>query len=290
MLRHALLIMSLGLCATGCVSEAPQRARTVPPGQNGAFESWWNDTQVREQGHYENGVRQGSVSVFHPDGSLESSGEYEGGVPVGEMRYYASGGGLRFVEVVHNGVLDGPRDEYDSSGRKRVTVPYSGGHRNGLEHRWHANGVLSTEGRWVNDLPTSQWRHWDRAGRQLSQETFWVADGAAVGYFESTLNPATGAVTAQALKTKNGESWVGWRTYWHDNGVQSGLTEYVDSLRQGRDVSWDRQGRMSVEGERHGDLRNGSWLYWDADGELLQERVYLGGELLAESLEGALGG
>lgn len=281
-LSQALLIAAVGL---GCVGEEALKSRSLPSGYSGSFKTWWSDTQIREQGQYERGVRHGQVTVFHPDGTVESVGTYDQGLPVGEMRYHSPGGALRLVEIVHDGVLDGPREDYDKAGTLRVSVPFRAGRRQGVEQRWHANGTLSTEGSWSNDLPTSQWRHWDGQGRQLSVERFWVAEGRAVGYFESTFDPATGRVTAQSLKTLDDGAWSGWRTFWHDNGVQSGLIEYVDGLRQGRDVSWDRQGRLSVEGQREGDLRSGVWRYWDDSGELLDERVYVRGELLEELLD-----
>lgn len=288
--NQALMILVLALGTASCAVDEAVKFRHIPPGYSGTFETWWNDVQVRERGDYRDGVRHGQITVYHPDGTVESSGTYESGVPIGEMRYFAPGGGLRLVEIVHHGVLDGPREEYDVNGNLRVLVPYINGRRQGLERRWHGNGEVSTEGYWAADLPSSQWRHWDPAGRLLSVESFWIAEGEAVGYFESTIDPTTGGTTAQSMKRLQGTQWVGWRTFWHDNGVQSGLTEYVDGLREGRDVSWDRGGRKSVEGTRVADLRSGTWRFWDEAGQLLDERVYLGGELLAESLEGAFGG
>jgi antitoxin component YwqK of YwqJK toxin-antitoxin module len=202
------------------------------------------------------------------------------------MRYYSRAGDLRLVEWVRDGVLDGPREEYDERGLLRRRVSFRTGRRHGVEQDWFANGSLSTEGVWVDDLPVGRWLHWDEVRRVLSAETYWIADGVLVGYLETTHDPETGRVTTQSLKTLQDDIWRGWRTRWHKNGVQAGLAEYVNDLREGRDVSWDPQGRKVGEGNREGDLRTGNWRFWDEAGALIDELQYVQGELV----EGGSGG
>lgn len=274
------LVAVLGLLCGACVADNVVRERRVPAGHEGFFETWWNDQQVREIGHYQQGLRHGEVVLYHPSGMVESAGNYERGLPVGEIRYYARTGELRLIEDVHDGVLHGRREEFDELGQLRRRVVFRAGRRHGLEQILFANGSLASEGAWTDDLPVGRWLHRDADGRLLSAETYWVAQGRLVGYLETTHHPETGSVTTQSLKTLRDDVWHGWRTRWHANGVQAGLEEYVNDLREGRDVSWDLQGRKVGEGRRMGDLRTGNWRFWDASGGLLEELRYVQGELV----------
>lgn len=245
--------------------------RRVPVGHTGAFESWWSDTQLREVGEYLDGQRHGPITIYHSDGSLQERGEYSHGVPSGRHELYHPGGVLALVETVTDGVIDGERLEYDEAGQLHARQTWSRGRRDGPQVIYHPNGSVAREGAWRDDLPVGRWRSFDEQGQLRSEEWFWAADGRPVGYLE-TVFVAEGRVSAQAYKVWSDGHWDGWRSFWHENGVQAGLVEYHDDLREGRDFAWSRSGQPLVEGFRRGDRRVGRWRFYDESGELVDVR------------------
>jgi len=256
----------------------------VPPGYTGSFTIWWSDSKVREEGEYLDGERHGEVRVYHPDGSLSEAGRFERGVPTGRHSAFHTGGVLALTETVVDGVIDGQREEYDERGRPVAVQQYRAGKRQGLQRNFHPDGSLAREGAWWDDLPVGLWRSFDERGRLQSGEWFWAANGQAVGYLETVYAP-DGRITAQAFKSLDDGHWVGWRTFWHTNGVQAGLVDYRDELREGRDLSWSDAGLPLVEGQREGDRPVGAWLMYDDQGELIEVRDH-GEALPDESAEG----
>lgn len=269
---RAALLAGLVALPPGCASgEAAGRPRRVPVGHTGSFTSWWSDAKMREQGEYLDGQRHGPVTSYHPDGSLAEQGTWERGVLIGRHAVHHLGGVLALEESVVDGVVDGERREYDTEGRLVAVQTFVRGQRHGSQRGFHPSGRPAREGAWAHDLPTGRWQSFDELGRPSAEEWFWSAGGRPVGYLETVLAP-DGRVTAQAFKRWRDGHWVGWRSFWHANGVQAGLVEYLDDLRHGRDLSWSPSGLPLVEGRREADRRVGIWRHFDDQGRLLQER------------------
>lgn len=263
------LVLFLPLaCATADEEGKPRR---IPMGHTGSFTSWWSDTHVREVGEYKDGQRNGVVTAYHPDGSLAEEGKFVMGMPSGRHVIYHPGGVVALVETVVDGVVHGQREEYDGGGRALAVQTFEGGKRSGPQRTFHPNGAVAQEGGWTDDLPSGLWRRYDEQGKVTSDEWFWSAAGLPVGYLE-TVYGGEGQITAQAFKAMEDEHWVGWRTFWHANGVQAGLVEYRDEVRDGRDLSWSETGLPRVEGQRRGDRRVGVWRMYDDVGQLVETR------------------
>jgi len=265
----ALLLLAVALPA--CSSDEIGKPRRVPAGHNGDFTTWWSDTQRREVGEYREGERHGEIRIYYPDGSPKERATYVDGVPDGNRHMYHPGGVVAVAESVSEGKLDGERREFDLNGQLVSLQTWDVGQRSGPQLTWHANGSQSAEGKWKDDLPSGRWRRWDDEGRLLSEEWFWSADGRPVGTLETVIGVG-GVVTAQGLKTWRGGHWHGWRTFWHDNGVQAGLVDYLDDERTGRDLSWSDTGLPLIEGQRDGGRRVGIWKTYDERGRLVRTR------------------
>lgn len=280
MTSRPLLLLCLALTLTTACAGTPEgKPRRVPDGHTGAFTTWWSDTQIREEGEYLDGQRNGKILIYHPDGSPQERCAYVNGVPDGPRVRFHPGGVVALTESITDGMLDGERRDYDDRGRPLSLQTWVHGRRNGPQVTFHANGRTSGDGAWRDDLPVGNWRHWDEEGRLASEEWFWAAGGKPVGALE-TVYDAGGAVASQGLKHRDGEHWIGWRTYWHRNGVQSGLVDYVDDRRSGRDLSWSASGLPLVEGQRLDDRRVGLWTTYDDRGRVDRERDYGTGEEL----------
>ncbi len=270
----ALVALVLAGCAsTSDKAPAMEQPRAVPAGHTGPFTTYWTDARPREVGDYRDGRRHGTVTAYYPSGELSWEGTFENGVPVGELRRRFKGGGPMTTEHMKDGQLDGPRVEYYETGEVKVESVYRAGFKHGAEREYHLNGVVAAEGAYVRGEPSGRWVHRDEAGRILSEERYFLTDAERVGYLETVFDEA-GAVTMQTHYVLDEGTWDGRITLWHVNGRQAGLVEYREGLRQGRDVTWDQHGVRRIEGWRAGDLRVGTWTYWDAAGAVERTLEY----------------
>lgn len=269
--RSCLAILALTLA---CVGPPEERVRTVPLGYDGYMVTWWNASSVKERGAYVGGLRQGRVEAFHKDGTPHFHGVFVLGRPDGELMTYYPNGFLSSVENYDNGLLEGSVQRFSGkTGELLEFTEYSGGLKNGLEQRWGPTGELVFEGHWARNVPSGKWRHFDALGRLVRDEHYWIVDGAPVGYLE-TIYAVDGVASAQTLKRFDGDVWAGWVTTWHANGRQSSLVEERAGLGNGRDVSWDKTGRLVAEGWRVNGERDGVWTFFGLPGEEVRTVVY----------------
>jgi antitoxin component YwqK of YwqJK toxin-antitoxin module len=273
-LRASLLVLSLAVALAGCLSDDGHGVpRYVPPRQNGPFVTYWADDRVREDGNYREGRRHGHVRGYHPDGSLAFEGEFADGVPVGELVQNFPGGARAIVQQVEGGLLQGDRLEYWPSGELRSSTALVDGHRQGEQRTWHENGQLEGHGTFENDVPVGEWQAWDEQGRLASRTVYWTAGGLPAGYLE-TVQDASGAISVQTRMLIVDGDFLGRVTLWYPDGLQAGLVEYRNGMREGLDVSWDTSGRKRSEGQRVADLRQGVWTTWNEAGEVESRVLY----------------
>lgn len=64
--------------------ETPQGVR------DGPYASWWDDAHPNEAGAYRDGKKQGTWSVYHPEGGLWSRGKYVAGLREGQWTWWWS--------------------------------------------------------------------------------------------------------------------------------------------------------------------------------------------------------
>jgi antitoxin component YwqK of YwqJK toxin-antitoxin module len=266
-----LLVLALLM---GCAGPPVKRPRSVPVGYNGELVLYWKDEVVKERGTYVEGLREGEIEVFHKDGNLHFHGQFLNDRPHGELTNYHPNGLVATVEQFTYGVLDGTRTAYSANTGKMVeSVEYVAGIKNGDEYRWRDEGRKEFVGHWTGNLPSGKWRHWDPIGRMVSEEHYWIIGGVPTGYLE-TVYAADGIASVQTLKRREADVWEGWVTTWHGNGRQASLLEERGGLGNGRDVSWDRTGRLVSEGLRENGDRMGQWTFFGQLGEEVRTVVY----------------
>jgi uncharacterized protein len=272
-LPRALLLLALAGCITD-KSHAPPRPRSVPPDQSGPFTTWWADDREREEGTYEHGRRNGHVKGYHPDGSLAFEGDFIDGRPAGELVQSYPGGAKAIVSQMQDGQAQGDRLEYFPDGKPKSTTPMVDGKRQGEAIVYHPNGAVAKRGHFEADLPAGEWQSFDEQGRLISRTVYWSSGDKPAGYLE-TAQDAEGRVTVQTRMLIVGKDYVSRVTMWYPNGRQAGLVEYRNGVREGRDLSWDAEGRKRSEGKRAADLREGVWTEWDEKGAIVARELYI---------------
>jgi uncharacterized protein len=274
MLVRAVLACLATLLLAGCAGlSGSEHPRRVPPDHTGSYTTWWSDERVREEGEYKQGRRHGQVTGYHPDGSLMFEGQFRDGLPVGQLVQHYPGGTRAIVDDVQPETQQTERSEYAPSGELRARGTITAGQRHGVVEQFHPNGQVSTRGRFEHDLPVGEWESWDDQGRLASRTVYWTSGGKAAGYLE-TAQDADGHVTVQTRILLQGEDMLGRVTLWYASGRQAGLVEYRNGLREGRDISWDEQGRKRCEGRRVADLREGVWTTWTETGAIESRTLF----------------
>lgn len=273
-LAGAVLALLLGGCISDAASRGPPRPRQVPRDQTGEFTTWWADDRIREEGTYEHGRRSGHVKGYHPDGSLAFEGDFKDGQPVGELVQNYPGGARAIVSNLKDGLQEGERLEYFPGGAPRSRTTMVAGRRQGEALTWHENGEIATRGHFEADLPVGEWQAFDAQGRLTATTVYWTSAGQVRGYLE-TAQDEQGRITVQTRMLRAAEDLVFRVTMWYPNGRQAGLVEYRNGAREGRDVSWDTEGRKRSEGRRAADLREGVWTQWDETGAVVSHQLYV---------------
>lgn len=269
----ALLALSATLALPACQAPGAPRARRVPPRHDGAWTTWWNDEQRREQGHYRAGLRHGHVRAWHPDGTPAMEGDFLDGAPDGPQRAWHENGALALEAAYAHGVAHAERREHDEQGTLRRRAHYADGLAHGEEVLYRADGGVERRGRNLRGLPSGPWLEWDADGVLLA-ETIFLRSGAAVGAVLETAYDADGAPHLQVLRVERDGVWSGRATTWRPDGSLASLAELRDGRHHGVQRTYDATGCVRSEGRSEQGLRTGPWTFRDEAGRIERTVVY----------------
>lgn len=276
------LLCLLLMCAAACGGPSGRKLRRVPPGVDGAFTTWWNDGQVREEGTYRKGQRHGHVRGYHANGERSFEGAYLDGAPEGPQRVWHSNGALALEADFVRGLPRGERREYDERGVLRKRTPFVDGQAHGTESTYAPDGRVVAEGHYARGAPVGTWRSWDVHGR-LVGETIHLRDGDRVRAMLETAFDPDGPSRVQTLRVLRDGVWAGRVTTWRADGSQASLAEWRDGRHHGLERTYDEAGRVRSEGLRVEGLREGTWTFWDATGVVERRELYEADRALPEA-------
>jgi antitoxin component YwqK of YwqJK toxin-antitoxin module len=261
------------LISTACIGPPPLRLRRIPPGFDGTATLWWNDEQVREQGSYRAGLRNGHVRGYHSDGTPAFEGAFVAGAPDGPQRAWHANGEPALEADYARGVARGERREYDDQGVLRRRTHYVDGLVDGEDEQYHADGRTARKGRSVRGVPVGAWLEWDAEGR-LVGETIWLRTGSEVGATLQTSFDPDGPPRVQSLRVLRDGAWSGRVTTWRPDGSLASSAEQRDGRHHGLERTFDESGRERSAGRREAGLRSGLWTWWDEYGQVQRTVVY----------------
>lgn len=225
---------------------------------------------------YRRGKKHGLYRAYR-NGVLYEESEFENEIKVGEARFYYPTGELHKLIPFEAGKEHGDGFEYDREGRIITLLSYRDGYlrtadkvnrfdesgkKRGPWVRFHPNGVLAYEGRFMNDLRNGIFKTYNKRGDLLTLEKY--RDGELVTDSEASV----------ILDIRN--------TYYANGDVKS-TGGYVDGVKEGTHRIYDRQGNIEAgelysqgdkigEGiiDRNGDFQ-GKWKLYYETGELKAE-------------------
>jgi antitoxin component YwqK of YwqJK toxin-antitoxin module len=262
--------------------------------KDGVLEGPWRiyryDGTVRDEGTYQNGLKQGVWS--HYDGKVKTTeATYEKDKQHGPYTSWRSDDGTTSLYekgAYAHGKKTGPWVTYHLNGQKEAEGIFDQDRPQGEWRTWHRNGTLATQGSYKEGVKVGPWVAWFANGQKEREGTFenglpvgtttqWYENGVkhseivrlADAEVRTTHWHANGKMQSygvEILRSREGE----WTT-WYENGKKKSVEVYKQNYQQGIATTWHENGRKASEGLYAGGNRKGTWRWWTPTGKV--ERV-----------------
>ncbi len=283
--------------------------------KKGYWVEYWPNGNVKEEGIWSNGVRNGVFKFFKKNSDLDRIEVYRGGELVEDAdevfmmdirKEYYENGKLKLVGSYKNGSKQGVFREYDQDGNIINSHIYEGnvksgegivdpsGDKQGSWKLFYPTGELRAEGQYVSGLKSGEWKYYypSNVVEQVGNYKDGLATGPWKWYYES------GAVLRDERYRKGKED--GLMVEYSEDGNEIIRGEFIDGLKTGPwlyTVNDHTEKGDYLDGEKHGEWEfvydngkvnykgefvNGvpvgkhSWYY--RSGSLKQEGKYESGE------------
>lgn len=165
--------------------------------QQGKWKEFYPGGELRAEGEYIDGRRNGEWIFYHQNGKIEQKGKFlKGAKPSGNWVWYYESGNLLREEKFTAGVEDGAMVEYNDSGRVitkgeyidgekegpwfnedgdvREEGNYKNGQRDGLWKTYYKNGKLAFEGKYIDGNPDGKHTYYYDNGRIKEEGSYTV--------------------------------------------------------------------------------------------------------------------
>jgi antitoxin component YwqK of YwqJK toxin-antitoxin module len=234
---------------------------------------FWQDLysfgEIKEEGNYVNGLKQGLFKYYNKQGVFEKYLYYEMGQLVQNEEQ------TKFIEV---------KKEYDEKGRIKQIGSFRGAVKHGHFQSLDSTGNIILTRIFLNDQPIAEGK-FDSLGREVGEWKYFYQNGLvrSIGNFKQgkkqglwTFLSETGK-TEQQGKYDNGLLSGTWKWYYASGNL---LREenYRKGKLSGSYMEWadDSIGTILMQGEYLEGLRQGAWKLF-VNG-LMQEGNYVDGE------------
>ncbi|MCB0338085.1 MAG: hypothetical protein KDD53_00705 [Bdellovibrionales bacterium] len=232
--------------------DGPYRRYAKPSVKSGAFERGF----VKEQGAYQDGILNGTVTVFQDKNVKLYEFDFNAGVLDGRVAAYHSNGKLKEECRYKKGSREGQCRQFGVDGTEAKLVTYVDGRRQGLFREAHPNGQTSLEGNYVNGKLSGELVRFDSKGNLTQRKIF--RDGVEEGKSEEFYPQGQVRVVSNYVAGKReGEQ----KSYFADGKI-SALGNYLNGHRHGKQLEYYRSGKIKKESD-----------YWH--GKMTAEKSYL---------------
>tara|TARA_B100001250_G_scaffold401956_1_gene414449 strand:- start:793 stop:1602 length:810 start_codon:yes stop_codon:yes gene_type:complete len=213
---------------------------------DGLYKSWYPDGDIREEGNYTNGVKNGCWKYYssssdkryrEPTGKTE--GCYKNGLPEGVWKeWYWQNSQLESEKNYKNGVLDGVITFWYLDGTMKKKHHFKNGKKHGLSESFWENGELYYALHYVHGEPEGECKEYDKNGMLRLSETY--VNGKKEGLL--TINYSSGELWNN-IYFKNGEKHGSYKV-WYKNGQEKFIGMYTDGELKS-EKCWDSFGNKS---------------------------------------------
>jgi antitoxin component YwqK of YwqJK toxin-antitoxin module len=203
------------------------------------------------------GERNGTSTIWMPNGKVFWQMTYDHSVPVGDMYEVNAKSG----EVTKTATYDQGRKVYTKS------------------EYYPRNRQIKSEIMYLSAPTTAQSldNYWSMKLAKYSAEGDDMRHGTLKTWFANGQQEQEGYYT--------NDKKTGTFKFWHENGQLQSMGEYRDNKAEGTWVWWHNNGQKSAVGKyEHGSLM-GEWRWWDDQGKLTKKQNYDGTETAATEKE-----
>lgn len=193
------------------------------------------------------GKKQGHWVKLDDDKKKLYEGDFIDNIPVGKFTYYYDIGIPWSITIFSN------------NGKVAHTQMFDGG------------GLLTGEGKYVNEKKDSLWKFYSNTGKLLSIENYinGVKNGVAYVYYSN-------GEIAEEKNWKNGVLEGVCKKYF-ETGQLKYQSQFINNKVEGKATFYHPSGKVSIEGTYKNDLKEGSWKYYKEDGTLERTDEYVNG-------------
>jgi antitoxin component YwqK of YwqJK toxin-antitoxin module len=243
--------------------------------RQGIWESYSNqqgDSYLYQTTEFDNGMKNGKMSILNRDKTPELIRYYEDDIPVAEEMYDSHG----------SEVYKGPLDKYGKKEGKWVYFKndkiLSFAHfKNGLKHgesvSYYNNGQISAEGKYVNDNNVGLFKSYYING-QLEEQKEYDADGNRTGdtyqYYPNGKYQAT-----YIYNQKEGSKRI---SKFYENGNIQCEENYLivgsNRIKQGKHLAYFEDGTLEKEENYENNLLSGDYNLFFEDGSVRMQMHY----------------
>jgi uncharacterized protein len=289
---------------------------------HGLWEYFYESGLKSMEGSIENKKRVGVWKIYYESGELKETGEYEDdlrsglwityfedGDKRGEIEYIEDHG--RYTEYYHSGKIfaEGPKSGsrnvghwryFNEQGILQSEGDYVNGKKQGTWQEYYPSGKVSSSGLYENDVAVGNWKYFFEDGTISTSGDF--VGGKKNGYW-SAYNPAgklKSEITYNGGSGEYREYFPGGKLklkgmvlegknqglwkYYYEDGKLEGECEFDKG--KGNYKGYYSSGALQTKGVIEQDLRVGTWELYEEDGKLsgYYKPVYNGDQQLATEI------
>ena len=133
--------MMVILFAPGCKQE-PERVEVLKNYMSGELSRRYYTVE---------GKKEGTMTDYHPDGTLKAERLFENDIQVGKTTIYHKNGKIREVQYYEDGKIHGGDTTFYDSGQPEMVITFNKGAKDGYVRKWDKDGTLVYEAKYANE-------------------------------------------------------------------------------------------------------------------------------------------
>jgi antitoxin component YwqK of YwqJK toxin-antitoxin module len=171
-----------------------------------------------------------------------------------------------------NNLPDGKFTYFYPSGAAMAVTVFSQQGKVGYTQHFNSVGVVTGEGKYVNQQKDSLWRFYDGMAKIRAEETYLDGkkNGPSKVYYE------TGGVSED--KNYSNDLLNGKCTKFFPNGNIKSQRNYVMGSVEGKALYNYPSGKIYAEGAYKKDVKEGTWNFYKEDGNIDKKIIYINGK------------
>ncbi len=189
--------------------------------KNGWFEEYYNGdvNNIKFEGFYQNGVREGEGKEYYKNGNLMYDGEYAADEWNGSGKKYYENGGILYEGEYINGSTCGYGTVYYENGNKQYEGEWLNGNYHGEGVEYNEDGTLKSKGTYKNN---------------------YLNGHGTIYNYEKDNKSYEGNVV-------NGNAHGKGKSFYENGGIKY-EGEYVNGRYEGKGISYDENGDIEYQG------------------------------------------